>query len=463
MNDIAGPGLEASHTELESLLDSLGRFDTGTMSLDEIRNLVCGTPGPTKGPGRDGSTEDGGSDGKRSSQEATWLTSTDAAMVRRFDPRGEHSGFFVAAFKHSASENPPEAAPLGPATVATLNAGPAAGSASGSGTGSGTGNSRAGGEVFCFDFGGGDVSNEAAAAKKAKIAARSAMRRAAALQADLVRVASEVSEDDDDMMIFCESDSREEIRLNVKPTQLIHTALCRGYRVRATALDQVWFGEEPVLAGESFDDHGMEDGARLAVGLGRKATFPQVLEEILILNPNTHAQYSIVRLDKKDPSRVLTNLNWESHGLLALPESFGDLRFDGDLNLANNELTALPESFGGLSVGRNLKLSGNRLTRLPDGFGSIRVGRDLSLARNPWRSFPTRIGELQVGRDLLLGNLDIREMEPLAHDILDRTECLSAGFKEIQVGGRVIGTLKLEVGPDIDLDDLVQHPPTFAV
>ena len=49
----------------------------------------------------------------------------------------------------------------------------------------------------------------------------------------------------------------------------------------------VWFGEEAVVEGETFEDHAIQDGARLTVSLPaeRRATVREVAEEVARLSP----------------------------------------------------------------------------------------------------------------------------------------------------------------------------------
>jgi len=50
---------------------------------------------------------------------------------------------------------------------------------------------------------------------------------------------------------------------------------------------------------------------------------------------------------------------WSYVGIVALPESIGDLTVDGRLFLNDNKLESLPESFRSLAVGGDLHLSRN--------------------------------------------------------------------------------------------------------
>ena len=141
----------------------------------------------------------------------------------------------------------------------------------------------------------------------------------------------------------------------------------------------VWFGEEAVVEGETFEDHDIQDGARLTVSLPaerRRATVREVAEEVARLNPGVGLEWLMRRVegkvDPEDPSRVLGYMFWEGKGIRKLPESIGDLTIEGDLSFYNNHLSSLPESFGSLTVGEDLFLVGNRLRTLPKSLPNVK-------------------------------------------------------------------------------------------
>ena len=56
---------------------------------------------------------------------------------------------------------------------------------------------------------------------------------------------------------------------------------------------------------------------------------------------------------------IVPHLDWGNRGIYSLPENFGNLEVEGDLDLYFNQLTSLPESFGNLKVGGKLRLQNN--------------------------------------------------------------------------------------------------------
>ena len=69
------------------------------------------------------------------------------------------------------------------------------------------------------------------------------------------------------------------------PSQEVHTAIVTAFGWDGNGAIYVEFGDQVVAEGESFEEHGIEDGARLGEPAGnRKATFQEVAEEIVRLN-----------------------------------------------------------------------------------------------------------------------------------------------------------------------------------
>lgn len=93
MDTLGTAGMEGSITD-PARLAAMVRPELNEMSNDEILNLIQGTP-------RQGST------GSHGAAASGWLTPEEAGMVRRFDPRGDHSGFFIAAFVKVTSAGAP--------------------------------------------------------------------------------------------------------------------------------------------------------------------------------------------------------------------------------------------------------------------------------------------------------------------------------------------------------------------
>ena len=101
---------------------------------------------------------------------------------------------------------------------------------------------------------------------------------------------------------------------------------------------------------------------------------------------------------------IIPSLDWENKSIRSLPDNFGNLEVEGNLNLSINKLTSLPESFGNLKVGRDLILSFNQLASLPESFGNLEVKGHLLLSHNQLTSLPESFGNLKVRRGLYLGN-----------------------------------------------------------
>ena len=75
-------------------------------------------------------------------------------------------------------------------------------------------------------------------------------------------------------------------------------------------------------------------------------------------------------------------MDWINIGITRIPESFGDLKIDGDVLLDRNDLISLPVSFGDLEVTGDLHLNNNRFHFLPQNFYRISVGGTLMLTGN---------------------------------------------------------------------------------
>ena len=136
----------------------------------------------------------------------------------------------------------------------------------------------------------------------------------------------------------------------------------------------------------SFEDNGIEDGARLVVEIVDRLTVMQVMRHLITINnfDNDEEDEDVLlkSIQEVDPEAVaagssvsnledpytLSYLDLSQWGLLYLPESFADLTVKHILNLSENHLTHLPENFGFLTVGEELNLSYNPLESLPESF-----------------------------------------------------------------------------------------------
>ena len=181
---------------------------------------------------------------------------------------------------------------------------------------------------------------------------------------------------------------------------------------------------------------------------------------------------------------IIPQLDWENKGVRSLPENFGNLEVEGDLNLRLNKLTSLPESFGNLKVGGNLQLSFNQLTSLPESFGNLKAGGSLYLGNNKLTSLPESFGNLKVGGYLNLsynrltslpesfGNLKIRGNLYLGDNELTS---LPESFGNLEVGSSLyldynkltllpesFGNLKIGGNLYLDYNKLASLPESFG-
>ena len=129
---------------------------------------------------------------------------------------------------------------------------------------------------------------------------------------------------------------------------------------------EVIFGSVPLGPG-SYEEFGIEDGARLAVQVSTRATIEQIVQDLV--RSSSSVSPSLRRRDgtMRSPEEVLTFglerhedgrvKNWnlcaslKTCGIEELPESFGDLVLTGNLNLCSNGLTSLPTTFGNICCG----------------------------------------------------------------------------------------------------------------
>ena len=95
-----------------------------------------------------------------------------------------------------------------------------------------------------------------------------------------------------------------------------------------------------------------------------------------------------------------------------LPESIGNLRVDGYLNLSHNCIHDLPVCITTMRILGGVNLSCNGILHLPTGFGSIKVGcwcgekvcplGSLQLSYNNLEELPQGMDQIRVRRDLFL-------------------------------------------------------------
>ena len=222
----------------------------------------------------------------------------------------------------------------------------------------------------------------------AALEAQQAAMHVEAAEEDLKRVSLQMSHLEAFTVTALRSDDGEAKEVAVRdPRQEIYAAILLAFGWdqddrRGRSEMGVWFGEIAVTEGETFEDHDIQDGARLTVSLPaerRRATVREVAEEVARLNPGIDVEELMRRVrgkvDPEDPSRVTGDIYWGGMGISELPGIIGDLTIRGSLLLINNRLRSLPEGFGSLTIGGVLLLYGNPITDSlrTDSFDGIRL------------------------------------------------------------------------------------------
>ena len=231
------------------------------------------------------------------------------------------------------------------------------------------------------------------------------------------------------------------IEMNVLSTDQIYECIQKevdyGTKIR------VFFGEEPVIRGDTFDNHGMEDWARLIVQL-ENYTFNSIVEELIELNPwvdetklRDSSYFPVnLKMNRRDNgilhhvgSRIVREIQTHPYENLDLPldlekqkehyslshdghlressaftsenlqtgpawalriDEADPLRLKNSWNLGNLSLKKLPSSIGLLKFDFpfGLDLSDNKLESLPQEICNITCA-NINLMRNPLYSIPS--------------------------------------------------------------------------
>ena len=112
------------------------------------------------------------------------------------------------------------------------------------------------------------------------------------LAEDLARIASShsdaASSQGETMTITLIPNDTESITITVQSNQIIQDIIQEALKLSAAQvrLLMVSLGGEAVEMTMCFEENGIEDGARLEVSLPRKATFEEVVQDMLELNPD---------------------------------------------------------------------------------------------------------------------------------------------------------------------------------
>lgn len=206
------------------------------------------------------------------------------------------------------------------------------------------------------------------------------------------------------MAINVKTTDGDDLQVSVKPQDNIYESVLKGLgEIRFRHIkNNIYFGEDIISSGPdaTFEEYGIEDGATLNVNI-RKKGFDEILDDIIELNPHlrhrreelmTYTEYDAdsweelgerkITIDPEEPWCIKGHLDWNAIGITRIPESFGDLKIDGDVLLDRNHLISLPVSFGDLEVSGDLHLNNNRFHFLPQNFYRISVGGILMLTGN---------------------------------------------------------------------------------
>jgi len=171
----------------------------------------------------------------------------------------------------------------------------------------------------------------------------------------------------------------------------------------------------------------------------------KVMAEIIELNPHlASTAEGSKKIDEPSVTKEGKLKSWQlgSHGLEALPASFGRLKFEGNLILCQNHLKSLPDTFGNLQVAGLLDLDFNPLTSLPASIGSLKVG-SLSLSHCKLAKLPESFSNMEIHGDLALqGNplrpvgvpSSFRDLRPEGTVLLDTNQIKRLKAKQLLDG-----------------------------
>ena len=135
---------------------------------------------------------------------------------------------------------------------------------------------------------------------------------------------------------------------------------------------------------------------------------------------------------------ALTDLSLRGNQLTTLPDSVGQLTALTDLDLSSYQLTTLPDSLGQLIALTDLSLRGNQLTTLPDSLGQLTALTDLDLSSNQLTTLPDSVGQLIALTTLDLGGNQLTTLP----DSLGQLTALTT----LYLGGNQLTTLPDSVG-----------------
>lgn len=184
----------------------------------------------------------------------------------------------------------------------------------------------------------------------------------------------------------------------------MHSTIIEVLELATHELGSVSFGGEPILPGDTFDDHGVEDGGRLDVGIHLASLWEIAWRGVLQLNPHLtedDVPYPIMDTRERPPRVAYSCKSWQlsSLQLVAIPEAVAELSYSQSLDLSNNKLSTLPRGFEKVRIGGDLWLDRNRLEPLSlpwrwpgvqgrvtcdDGVMKSPPYRSVNIRRQPW-------------------------------------------------------------------------------
>ncbi len=132
-------------------------------------------------------------------------------------------------------------------------------------------------------------------------------------------------------------------------------------------------------------------------------------------------------------------------GLVALPDSLGNLTQLTTLYLYSNQLAALPDWLGNLSQLTTLYLSKNQLAALPDSLGNLSQLTSLNLSNNQLAALPDSLGNLSQLTSLFLYNNQLATLPDSLPRLAKLTDLFLHGNAQLDLPAGILGPTYDEV------------------
>ena len=129
----------------------------------------------------------------------------------------------------------------------------------------------------------------------------------------------------------------------------------------------------------------------------REHVLPNMMELNDHLNPD-EIMRRVTTLNGEENGDI-QNINFGNFNINTLPEIFGNMIVNGDMNLSYNNFATLPDSLGNIKVLGNLNLSHNNFTTLPESLVNITIRGHLYMSMTQYRKFPNIIGNIKSGKE----------------------------------------------------------------